>query len=259
MQLSLELLQHTSTSPIQWNLSIKLWKNWRIVQLWVHTYIAILQMHLAVFLVHTVVRRLMWGTSAPATDILQLWMWTYYDSYRRTMTVATGILRLQLWAYYDCSYGRTRTVATGVLWLQLLAYYVNSFTAYTVLQQINSATMPTCDVLLRQFRNMLLYVQGYTVAHSYLLCTLGSRYIGIVTLVMTILAILFTLTCPTGVTGWLWFYEVCNHGILTSRPWVAMVFQHQASLHVCVMQTKPMPESFWFNFGHINFSVSFQF
>ena len=33
--------------------------------------------------------------------------------------------------------------------------------------------MPTCDVLLRHFRKMLLYTQGYAVAYSHLLSTLG--------------------------------------------------------------------------------------
>ena len=32
--------------------------------------------------------------------------------------------------------------------------------------------MPTCDVLLRHFRKMLLYTQGYAVAYSHLLSTL---------------------------------------------------------------------------------------
>ena len=33
--------------------------------------------------------------------------------------------------------------------------------------------MPTCDVLLRRFRKMLLYTQGYAVAYSHLLSTFG--------------------------------------------------------------------------------------
>ena len=32
--------------------------------------------------------------------------------------------------------------------------------------------MPTCDMLLRHFRKMLLYTQGYAVAYSHLLSTL---------------------------------------------------------------------------------------
>ena len=38
---------------------------------------------------------------------------------------------------------------------------------------LSSVTMPTCDVLLRHFRKMLLYTQGYAVAYSHLLSTLG--------------------------------------------------------------------------------------
>ena len=37
---------------------------------------------------------------------------------------------------------------------------------------LSSVTMPTCDVLLRHFRKMLLYTQGYAVAYSHLLSTL---------------------------------------------------------------------------------------
>ena len=40
-------------------------------------------------------------------------------------------------------------------------------------QNISSVTMPTYDVLLRHFRKMLLYMQGYMVAYSHLLPTLG--------------------------------------------------------------------------------------
>ena len=39
---------------------------------------------------------------------------------------------------------------------------------------LSSVTMPTCDVLLRHFRKMLLYTQGYAVAYSHLLSTLGN-------------------------------------------------------------------------------------
>ena len=38
---------------------------------------------------------------------------------------------------------------------------------------LSSITMPTCDVLLRHFRKMLLYTQGYAVAYSHLLSTLA--------------------------------------------------------------------------------------
>ena len=37
---------------------------------------------------------------------------------------------------------------------------------------LSSVTMPTSDVLLRHFRKMLLYTQGYAVAYSHLLSTL---------------------------------------------------------------------------------------
>ena len=36
----------------------------------------------------------------------------------------------------------------------------------------NNVTMPTCDFLLCHFRKMLLYMNGYAVAYSYLLCAL---------------------------------------------------------------------------------------
>ena len=41
---------------------------------------------------------------------------------------------------------------------------------------LSSVTMPTCDVLLRHFRKMLLYMQGYAVAYSHLLSTLDSAW-----------------------------------------------------------------------------------
>ena len=41
---------------------------------------------------------------------------------------------------------------------------------------LSSVTMPTCDVLLRHFRKMLLYTQGYAVAYSHLFSTLGCSY-----------------------------------------------------------------------------------
>ena len=37
---------------------------------------------------------------------------------------------------------------------------------------LSSVTMPTWDVLLRHFRKMLLYMQGYVVTYSHLLSTL---------------------------------------------------------------------------------------
>ena len=51
-----------------------------------------------------------------------------------------------------------------------LADRVNSILALR--QNISSVTMPTCDMLLRHFRKMLLYMQGYVVAYSLLLSTL---------------------------------------------------------------------------------------
>ena len=39
---------------------------------------------------------------------------------------------------------------------------------------LSSVTMPTCNVLLHHFRKMLLYTQGYAVAYSHLLSTLGN-------------------------------------------------------------------------------------
>ena len=47
----------------------------------------------------------------------------------------------------------------------------NEFIHY--IRILSSVTMPTCDVLLRHFRKMLLYTQGYAVAYSHLLSTLG--------------------------------------------------------------------------------------
>ena len=44
---------------------------------------------------------------------------------------------------------------------------------HTLCRNANSITTPTCDVLLRRFRNMLLYVREYVVAYSYLLRSLG--------------------------------------------------------------------------------------
>ena len=41
---------------------------------------------------------------------------------------------------------------------------------------LSSVTMPTCDVLLRHFRKMLLYTQGYAVAYSHLLYTLAGSH-----------------------------------------------------------------------------------
>ena len=41
---------------------------------------------------------------------------------------------------------------------------------------LSSVTMPTCDVLLRHFRKMLLYTQGYAVAYSHLLSALDKTY-----------------------------------------------------------------------------------
>ena len=38
---------------------------------------------------------------------------------------------------------------------------------------LSNDTMPTCNVLLRHFRKMLLYTQGYAVAYSHLLSTLA--------------------------------------------------------------------------------------
>ena len=37
----------------------------------------------------------------------------------------------------------------------------------------------SCDILLLHCRKMLLYVWGYTVTHSHLLCTLGLTYLHI--------------------------------------------------------------------------------
>ena len=42
-------------------------------------------------------------------------------------------------------------------------------------QNINVVTMSTQDIL-RHFRKTQLYTRGYAVAHSYLLCTLGSTH-----------------------------------------------------------------------------------
>ena len=41
---------------------------------------------------------------------------------------------------------------------------------------LSSITMPTCDVLLRHFRKMLLYMQGYAIAYSHLLSTLDRSH-----------------------------------------------------------------------------------
>ena len=41
-------------------------------------------------------------------------------------------------------------------------------------QNIICITMPTCGVLLRHFRKMLLYVRRYVVAYYSLLCTVGT-------------------------------------------------------------------------------------
>ena len=54
---------------------------------------------------------------------------------------------------------------------RLASERVNSI--HVLHRNTNRVTIPTCDVLLHHFRKMLLYVRGYTVAYSYLLCTLG--------------------------------------------------------------------------------------
>ena len=41
----------------------------------------------------------------------------------------------------------------------------------------NLVTMPTCDVLLRHFGKTMLYTESIRVAYSYLLYTLGRRYV----------------------------------------------------------------------------------
>ena len=45
---------------------------------------------------------------------------------------------------------------------------------------LSSVTMPMCDVLLRHFRKMLLYTQGYAVAYSHLLSTLAGIHVQVV-------------------------------------------------------------------------------
>ena len=44
---------------------------------------------------------------------------------------------------------------------------------YALGRNINTVTMPTCDVLLRHFSKMMLYTESIRVAYSYLLYTLG--------------------------------------------------------------------------------------
>ena len=54
---------------------------------------------------------------------------------------------------------------------RLVSERVNSI--HVLHRNTNRVTIPACDVLLHHFRTMLLYVRRYTVAYSYLLCTLG--------------------------------------------------------------------------------------
>ena len=44
---------------------------------------------------------------------------------------------------------------------------------HALCRNINTATMPTCDVLLRHFSKMMLYTESIRVAYSYLIFTLA--------------------------------------------------------------------------------------
>ena len=80
--------------------AVVLRKATQIVQLQVHTYVAILRM---------------------PTELRLIRAYHGYD-YGRTTATGTGVVLLRVRAYYDYGYGRTMTTATGILRLRLRAY-----------------------------------------------------------------------------------------------------------------------------------------
>ena len=77
-----------------------------IVQLQVHTYVAILRMPTEI--------RPIQAYYSYGRPRQQLWVYYCYG-YGRSTATGTGVPRLRLWAYYDYGYRRTTTEATGVL------------------------------------------------------------------------------------------------------------------------------------------------